>query len=47
MTLSFITTIIRHAEIDNELFLLMKDERCREELRKNLRNYLAKDELKV
>ena len=34
-----IRKFIRHAEIDNELFLLMKDERCREELRKNLRNY--------
>ena len=42
-----IRKFIRHAEIDNELFLLMKDERCREELRKNLRNYLTKDELKV
>ena len=42
-----IRKFIRHAEIDNELFLLMKDERYREELKKNLRNYLAKDELKV
>ena len=42
-----IRKFIRHAEIYNELFLLMKDERYREELKKNLRNYLAKDELKV
>ena len=37
-----IRKFIRHAEIDNELILLMKDERCREELRKNLRNYWLK-----